>query len=201
MVGWIWGEFVSLEEIRWRFRSSPLSRVLRMLQYSTLDASARGARDDVAKNAGGVSGHTAASDHHDWAGFTPCAAQPPPNNGCPGRECNWTCPVVARVTTTHFLLTGTVLRVNLELRSGGGSLGVELRHASNDSVVAGYSLPTDNDRLAADGTDVRVAWGAKTEMPASLVGTEVVFVFELSGAAVLYSYSVGCTFSSNATSR
>ena len=135
-----------------------------------------------------------------WAGFTPCAAQPPPNNGCPGRECNWSCPVVARVTTTRFLLTGTVLRVNLELRSGGGSLGVELRHASNDSVVAGYSLPTENDRLAADGTDVRVAWGGKTQMPASLVGTEVLLVFELRGAAVLYSYSVGCAFSSNATS-
>jgi hypothetical protein len=61
---------------------------------------------------------------------------------------------------------------------------VELRYASNDTAVAGYSL-RDASRLEADGTDVRVVWGSKSAMPASLVGEEVVLVFELAGAAVL----------------
>ena len=125
-----------------------------------------------------------------WAGYTACGAHPQPHQGCPGRRCNWTCPMTARVTTTRFLLRGTVLRVNLELRPGTGSLGVEVRHASNDTAVVGYALSAE--RLEADGTDVLVAWGSKRVMPAALLGSEVVLVFELKGAAVLYSYSVGC---------
>ena len=67
---------------------------------------------------------------------------------------------------------------------------MELRYASNDTTVAGYAL-RDASRLEADDeTDVRVAWVAKRAMPASLVGEEEVLVFELAGAAVLYS--VGC---------
>jgi hypothetical protein len=60
-----------------------------------------------------------------------------------------------------------------------------LRYASNDTTVAGYAL-RDASRLEADDeTDVRVAWGSKRAIPASLVGEEVVLVFELAGAAVL----------------
>lgn len=125
-----------------------------------------------------------------WAGFTPCAAHPPKKEGCPGPHCNWPCPVTATVTTTRFVLSGTILRVNLELRPGPGSLGVEVRHASNDTAVEGYSLSVM--RLEADGTDLRVEWGANRALPVSLVGSAVVLVFELKGAAVLYSYSVGC---------
>ena len=51
--------------------------------------------------------------------------------------------------------------------------------------MAGYAL-RDASRLEADDeTDVRVAWGSKRAIPASLVGEEVVLVFELAGAAVL----------------
>ena len=50
-----------------------------------------------------------------WAGLTPCANFPPPNKGCPGHHCNWPCPADTTITTSKFVLRGSVLTVNLEL--------------------------------------------------------------------------------------
>jgi hypothetical protein len=57
---------------------------------------------------------------------------------------------------------------------------VEVRHASNGSAVTGYEFAVAKP-LRVDGTRLRVSWAGAESMPDSLLGSEVVLVFELSG--------------------
>ena len=128
-----------------------------------------------------------------WGGYTPCATSPPPSKACPGPHCNWPCPNTTSVVTNpiRFGIGPSVLRVNLEIRAARTGLRVEVRHASNGSAVPCYFL-RDSARVAADGVDVLVSWGGKGELPTVLAGSDIVLVFALEGAAVLYSYSLAC---------
>ena len=126
-----------------------------------------------------------------WAGYTPCWTRP--DTGCPGLHCGWPCPDSVRIATTAFLLSGNKLHVNLEMRLGAVGLRTELRHAVSGEAVPGFRL-NESDLVATDGHDEPVSWssGQVSQLPGELLGHEVVLVFELLGAAVLYSYELAC---------
>jgi hypothetical protein len=145
-----------------------------------------------------------------WAGYAPCAATP--DNSCPGAHCNHPCPAVVSVATTPFVLSGTIITVNLEVREDGGSLRAEVRHASNFTTVAGLGL-NESTMLKHDTTDGVLGWSTGRRVPvgaggggnavgvsgdggrsllAALQGELVVLVFEIEGNAVLYAYTLGC---------
>ena len=104
------------------------------------------------------------------------------------------------IRTSTFILSGSEIHINVEMRRAKGSLAVTLHLAGshNSSVLTAEPITTG-------GTDVPLFWGSSSStsssssnhessirLPPNLLGKSVFLSFAAEAGSVLYSYSIVC---------